>query len=179
MQAISEDLKKLFHPEGRDTRAHYYHNVTGSFRGDWVFDEEMASRINKELPRLRPAPKAEDDASKNRTAVGDDGGTNSTTTTLNPEVGTNTTKEEGADEKPKDAMEENKPPEGGTSSTKEEGTDEKPKDTIEENYPTYLEDIEKFRGSFQFNESGTFVFNLKETKATEHVNWVKVRYYMA
>jgi hypothetical protein len=149
---VSEEVSKLFFPEGRDPRAHYYHNVTGTFKGDWVFDKEIASKVDQEFP-LPPAPKAND--GKNETVAGINGALNGTET---PTV-----------DKPT-ALD----PEAPTNSTKEESEDEKPADTIEDNKPKYQEDVEKFRGPFRFNESGKFVFNLKETKANEYVNWVKV-----
>ncbi|KAF9363654.1 hypothetical protein BGX34_003626 [Mortierella sp. NVP85] len=150
-EVVSEEISKLFFPEGRDPRAHYYHNVTGTFKGDWVFDKEIASKIDQEFP-LPPAPKAND--GKNETVTGINGALNNTET---PTADKPTTLD----------------PEATANSTKEESEDEKPADTIEDNKPKYQEDVEKFRGPFRFDEPGKFVFNLKETKANEYVNWVK------
>ncbi|KAF9101847.1 hypothetical protein BGX29_005179 [Mortierella sp. GBA35] len=161
-EVVTAELTRLFHPGNRDPRAHYYSNVTGSFKGDWIFDEEIANRINQEQP-LPPAPK--EDPTKNGTlADGDNGGnkTDTTETTGDGEKAANgTTLIEGA--------------ESSTNSTtgEEEQQDEKAVDTIEDKKPKYQEDVDIFRGPFQFNKSGTFLFNVKETKATEYVNFVK------
>ncbi|KAK3842872.1 MAG: hypothetical protein J3R72DRAFT_122089 [Linnemannia gamsii] len=159
---VTTELTKLFYPENRDSRAHYYSNVTGSFKGDWVFDEEIAGRINQEQP-LPPAPK--EDPSKNGTLA--DGAKD----------GNNTETTEGTGDKPVDGTTLVGGAEGGTNITTGEQRQEEEKavDTIEDTKPKYLEDVDTFRGPFQFNKSGTFVFNVKETKATEYVNFVKVR----
>ncbi|KAG9072643.1 hypothetical protein KI688_000414 [Linnemannia hyalina] len=159
-EVVTAELTKLFYPENRDPRAHYYSNVTGSFRGDWTFDEEIAEMINKEQPLL-PAP-------KNETLTDGSKDDNSTDKIENP------------DDKDKPAngttlLMSGK--EGGINSTIgelwQEKEEEKAVDTIEDKRPKYQEDVDTFRGPFQFNESGTFVFNVKETKATEYVNFVK------
>ncbi|KAG0004682.1 hypothetical protein BGZ79_008430 [Entomortierella chlamydospora] len=143
--AVSAELAKLFQPEGRDPRAHYYQNVTGSFKGDWKYDEEIASRINQELP-LPAAPQ------NDTTTEGDTGSKNGTTV--------------DQDGDKKDASDDT------VSDEQDTEEDEAPVDTIEDKKPLYLEDVDKFRGSFQYNKSGSFSFNLRETKATEYVNWV-------
>ncbi|KAF9294218.1 hypothetical protein BGZ88_004215 [Linnemannia elongata] len=159
-EVVAAELTKLFYPNDRDPRAHYYSNVTGSFKGDWTFDEEIAGRINKEQP-LPSAPKNEtlhdgskDDNSADKIENSDDKDKPADGTTL---------LESGA--------------EGGNNSTMgelgQEEEEEKVVDTIEDKKPKYQEDVDTFRGPFQFNESGTFVFNVKETKATEYVNFVK------
>ncbi|KAF9437992.1 hypothetical protein BGZ76_010279 [Entomortierella beljakovae] len=149
---VLTELTKLFNPEGRDPRSHYYQNVTGSFKGDWVFDEEIASNVNKEIP-LPSAP-------QNETITdGGSGGENST----------ETSKDEGKDNDDKESSDR----ENNEDKDDDNEEDDKPIDTIEDKKAQYLEDIDKFRGPFQFNRSGSFVFNIKETKATEYVNWVK------
>ncbi|KAF9133910.1 hypothetical protein BGW39_008665 [Mortierella sp. 14UC] len=161
-EIVTAEVTKLFDPENRDPRAHYYSNVTGSFKGDWIFDEEIAGRINQEQP-LPPAPK--EDPIKNGTLA--DGAKD----------GNNPEKTEGAGdkEKPAEGTTLVDGAEGGTNSTtgEQEQEEERPVDTIEDKKPKYLEDVDTFRGPFQFNKSGTFVFNVKETKATEYVNFVK------
>ncbi|KAG0229327.1 hypothetical protein BGX31_006258, partial [Mortierella sp. GBA43] len=146
---VSLELAKLFQPESKDSRAHYYHNVTGSFKGTWNFDEEIASRVNNETELiLLPTPTTDEKAPKTTTSDSTDANGTSTASPDKPVT---------SDAVPDSAKE----------------ADDKPADTIEDNKPKYKEDVDKFRGSFRFNESGTFVFNLKETKASENVNWVK------
>ncbi|KAF8941391.1 hypothetical protein BGZ47_007392 [Haplosporangium gracile] len=158
-EVVTAELTKLFHPENRDPRAHYYNNVTGSFKGDWAFDEEIAGRINQEQP-LPPTP-------KNETLADGIKDGNTTDKVENPDdkdkSADNTTLVEGAAEG------------GANSTTGEQGQEEEEKatDTIEDKKPKYQEDVDTFRGPFQFNKSGSFVFNVKETKATEYVNFVK------
>ncbi|KAF9996823.1 hypothetical protein BGZ65_007599, partial [Modicella reniformis] len=151
--AVSVERTKLFNPEGRNPRAHYYHNVSGIFNGDWEFNEEIALKVNEEFPLKS---KTDGDPSKNETLTDDNGGANSTQAA--PSNTSTIIGQEGG---------------GVTNNVTKEGVDEKSADTIEDNMPKYLEDLDKFRGSFQFNESGTFAFNLKETKVNEYVNWVK------
>jgi hypothetical protein len=99
---------------------------------------------------------------------------------------TDGTKDGNTTEKVESPGDKDKPADGTTlveggaygstnSTTGEQGQDEEEKvaDTIEDNKPKYQEDVDTFRGIFQFNKSGTFVFNIKETKATEYVNFVK------
>ncbi|KAF9931398.1 hypothetical protein FBU30_010327 [Linnemannia zychae] len=159
-EVVTEELSKLFRSEDRDPRAHYYSNVTGSFKGEWTFDEGIAERINKEQPLL-PAPK--DDSNNNGTVA--DGANNSTETTGNS----------GGNEKAENATILIDGADNNTNSTtgEKEQEDENDVDTIEDKKPRYLEDVDTFRGSFQFNKSGTFVFNIKESKATEQVNFVR------
>ncbi|KAF9207067.1 hypothetical protein BGZ49_001285, partial [Haplosporangium sp. Z 27] len=144
---VSEELTKLFYPEGRDPRAHYYHNVTGSFKGDWVYNEDMVLSINQELPLPAAPPQNEtvsdEDSAKRNGTIDDE---------------TEKNKDKGDDK---------------SSSEQETEEDETPVDAIVDKKAHYLEDIDKFRGSFQFNRSGSFFFNIRETKATEYVNWVK------
>ncbi|KAG0363271.1 hypothetical protein BGZ54_008222, partial [Gamsiella multidivaricata] len=160
-QSVSAELTKLFQPEGRDPRAHYYHNVTGSFKGDWSFDEGIAANVDQEFP-LPPAPPK--DETKNGTAI-QDGGESIKEITASEGEGT----KQGGGATTALAQEAG---ETNNTITGDEAT-ETPVDTIEDKRAHFLEDVEKFRGPFQFNESGSFTFNIKETKATEYVNWVK------
>ncbi|KAG0309914.1 hypothetical protein BGZ98_000002 [Dissophora globulifera] len=161
-EAVSVELTNLFQPNGRDPRAHYYHNVTGSFKGDWSFNEEVASKVNQQFP-LPPAPKPVEDETKNGTlSDGDSSGENNNNKTI-PAVDN---QNDSSTTTPLDSDQET----GRTNGTI---VDFGPVDTIEDKRAVYLEDVDKFRGVFQFNKSGSFSFNLRETKATEHVNWVK------
>ncbi|KAF9183908.1 hypothetical protein BGZ51_003697 [Haplosporangium sp. Z 767] len=157
-KSVSIELTKLYQTGSRDPRAHYYHNVTGSFKGEWTFDEDIATKVNEELP-LPPRPTGQSNSTKNEThtdtlTAGSDSG-QSGTREQNSESGNGSTTN------------------GGTNSTTEEVQEEQPLDTIEDKKAVYLEDVAELRGSFQFNKSGSFTFNLKESKATEYVNWVK------
>ncbi|KAF9574558.1 hypothetical protein EC968_006171 [Mortierella alpina] len=142
---VSKELVKLFHPEGKDPRAHFYHNVTGSFKGEWKIDEGIASSVNLELP-LPPAPPKEKTSKDNETLI-DDGKSNATITAT--------------------------PTPTGSSDMEDTTLTEEPKDWITDHNPTYMEEVEEQRGSFQFNKSGSFAFSIEETEATEQLNWVK------
>ncbi|KAF9941149.1 hypothetical protein BGZ67_005804 [Mortierella alpina] len=143
--AVSTELGKLFHPEGKDPRAHFYHNVTGSFKGEWRTDEGITSSVNLELP-LPPAPPKEK-MSKDNGTLTEDGKSNATSVAT--------------------------PTPTGTSTAEDPTPTQEPKDWIIDHNPTYVEEVEEQRGSFQFNKSGSFAFSLEETEATEQVNWVK------
>ena len=124
-------------------------------------DEEIAGRINQEQP-LPPAPK--EDPSKNGTLA--DGSNDSNTA--------DTSKDKADSDKATNETGLINGVESSANSAAGE-LDQKPIDFIEDKKPKYLEDVDTFQGPFQFNKSGTFVFNVKETKATEYVNFVKVR----
>ncbi|KAG0202643.1 hypothetical protein BGX28_004903 [Mortierella sp. GBA30] len=158
-EAVSSELTKLFQAESKDLRAHYYHNVTGSFKGAWKIEEDIASSINQEFP-LPNAP-AEGQEPKNNDTLIEERQRNATQAEAETEPGTKPTP--GDDSKGIDL----------TDALAEDEEAKTPVDTIEDNKPTYVEDVEKLRGSFQFNKSGSFVFNVRETKATEYINWVK------
>ncbi|KAG0265163.1 hypothetical protein BG011_005375 [Mortierella polycephala] len=158
-ESVSIELTKLFQSESRDPRAHYYHNVTGSFKGEWTFDEDIAAKVNEELP-LPPKPVGQPNSAKN--------GTHTDTLTAGSDSGQSDRK--GQNLESGNGSTAN----ASTNGTAEEGQEEEPLDTIEDKKAVYLEDVANLRGSFQFNKSGSFTFNLKESKATEYVNWVKV-----
>ncbi|KAF9959133.1 hypothetical protein BGZ72_010262 [Mortierella alpina] len=145
---VSTEIGKLFQPEGKDPRAHFYHNVTGSFKGEWKADEGMTSKINTELP-LPPAPPKEEISNDNGTLIEEGKSSNISTAMPTPTGSSNADDSTQAEE------------------------DKSPKDWIADHIPAYTEDVEEQRGSFQFNKSGSFAFSIEETEASEHVNWVK------
>ncbi|KAG0049353.1 hypothetical protein BGZ83_005865 [Gryganskiella cystojenkinii] len=154
-QIVTTELDRLFDsPVG-----HYYHNVTGSFKGKWSFEDNLAKTIDQEFP-LPPKPIEDKDSKKNGTDT--------------ESGGAKTPIDDQEKDKDKEAapVEEDKKPEPETHE-QDEVTDEPLIDTIEDKRPQYLEDVEEFRGPFQYNRTGLFSFNVKETKATEQVNWVK------
>lgn len=141
---------------------HYYHNVTGSFKGTWSYDKDITAKIDTEQPLPPALPEAKNgtdtDSGAKPDGAGSDErgkeqqevhGSNSTVTSpgLNNETG----------------------PEFGTILE-----EEPPLDTIIDKKPKYLEDVAKNRGLFDFNKSGSFMFNIRESKATEQVNLVSV-----
>jgi len=139
---VTTELDRLFAPHP----GHYYHNVTGSFKGHWNFDDSLVKSIDHEfpLPRIRVHNDTEHNITYQR------GGT----TTLDSSAIGNPD--------PKERLRDYKEQEGRHN------------DTILDTRPIYMEDLDAFKGPFQFNRSGTFSFSVKETKATEQVNWVKV-----
>lgn len=141
---------------------HYYHNVTGSFKGTWNYDEDITAKIDSELP-LPPAPleatngtntnsgAKPDGTGSEEGSKGQQGDQGNNSTVANPETPNNST--------------------GIELGTIEE---EPPLDTIIDKKPKYLEDVTKNRGLFDFNKSGSFMFNIRESKATEQINLVSV-----
>ncbi|KAG0330439.1 hypothetical protein BG000_011704 [Podila horticola] len=159
-EAVSTELIALFDLENKHPRMHYYHNVTGSFKGTWNYDEDITAKIDSELP-LPPAPSevtnrtnTDGGAKPNGTgseegSKGQQGDQGNNSTVANPETPNNST--------------------GIEQGTIEE---EPPLDTIIDKKPKYLEDVTKNRGLFDFNKSGSFMFNIRESKATEQINLV-------
>ncbi|KAF9301773.1 hypothetical protein BGZ74_006292 [Mortierella antarctica] len=155
-EAVSTELVSLFDLDNKRPRMHYYHNATGSFKGTWRYDEDITARIDNELP-LPPAP---------------------------PEVKNGTDTAGGAKPDGAESDEEGKGQQGdqGNNSTIANPGDsnnstgvelgEPPLDTIIDKKPKYLEDVARNRGVFDFNKSGSFMFNIRESKATEQVNLV-------
>lgn len=139
---------------------HYYHNATGSFKGTWRYDEDITARIDNELP-LPPAPPEvkngtdtaggakPDGAESDEGGKGQQGDQGNNSTIANPGDSNNSTGVE---------------------------LGEPPLDTIIDKKPKYLEDVARNRGLFDFNKSGSFMFNIRESKATEQVNLVSVSY---
>ncbi|GJJ70926.1 transmembrane E3 ubiquitin-protein ligase [Entomortierella parvispora] len=142
-QVVTTELDRLFVPHP----GHYYHNITGSFKGKWDFDDSLAKSIDQQIPPLPRWPVDGEDPKKNGTET---------------ESG-NSGDESSVDKKPRleDRFRDLKDKEGGQN------------DTIEATKPQYQEDFDIFKGPFQFNRSGTFSFSVRETKATEQVNWVR------
>lgn len=150
---VTTELDRLFNPHP----GHYYHNITGSFKGQWTFEESLSKSIDLEYP-LPPRPIENEDSKKEgetspEESKSEDETTNSTITNSNSEA--------NLDER--------------VAVVYGDQEIEAPVDPIEDKQPHYLEDLETFRGPFQYNRSGTFSFSVKETKATEQVNWVKVK----
>ncbi|KFH64130.1 hypothetical protein MVEG_09955 [Podila verticillata NRRL 6337] len=159
-EAVSAELTSLFDLENKRPRMHYYHNVTGSFKGTWSYDKDITAMIDTELP-LPPAPPE----AKNGTDT--DGGAKL------DGVGSG----EGGKEQQEDRGNNSTIASPGSNNTTdpEPGTivaEEPPLDTIIDKKPKYLEDVTKNRGLFDFNKSGSFMFNIRESKATEQVNLV-------
>ncbi|KAG0095149.1 hypothetical protein BGZ93_006282, partial [Podila epicladia] len=159
-EAVSTELTSLFDPENKLPRMHYYHNVTGSFKGTWRYDEEITARIDAELP-LPPAPPEVKNGTDTDNGVKPGGiGSDEGEKGHQGDQGNNSTIANPGD--------------SNNSTGIELGTlkEEPPLDTIIDKKPKYLEDVAKNRGLFDFNKSGSFMFNIRESKATEQVNLV-------
>ncbi|KAF9584235.1 hypothetical protein BGW38_007139 [Lunasporangiospora selenospora] len=158
-ETLLTELNKLFHSEDRDMRAHYYHNVTGSFKGSWSLDDAMNEKINQEMPMLPPIPPPKNETETEKPPQPTESSADLSNSNSTTPANTST-----------ESTEENT----NAKESSESGTDtEKTVDQIEDKKPKYKEDVEKFRGPFSFNKSGSFVFNINEFKATDQVNWVK------
>ncbi|KAF9158229.1 hypothetical protein DFQ26_007865, partial [Actinomortierella ambigua] len=164
--AIAASVTELFNQPGKDPKSHYYHNVTGSFRGKWLINLETAGLVDKEqpLPEAPPPPSTpEGDKGK-----GQDGSPDSKTPTEAPDGGNNnnnTTHSPGSN--------------NSTSPTGEAGdgseiTEHGMVDAILSTKPAHQGDVATYRGTqFNYTNPGYLQINLKEFKASEAINWVE------
>ncbi|KAF9413261.1 hypothetical protein BGZ94_000783 [Podila epigama] len=153
-ETVSTELEALFDRENSQPRVHYYHNVTGSFKGTWQLLKDVSTKIDLEYPLRHAPPKNDTETS----TTGD-----SVSTSQAPDNGSVTPASENSNE-----SENNN---NSTITSQNEEIDPLYVDTILDKRPQYREDVIHNRGTFDFNKSGSFMFNIRETKATEYGNW--------
>ncbi|KAG0346466.1 hypothetical protein BG004_001673 [Podila humilis] len=176
-EAVSIELTSLFDYENKRPRMHYYHNVTGSFKGTWSYDNDITTKIDNELPLPNAPPE-----SKNATETNSGIKPSSTLNTTESETETRDKQPTNGGDGEEQIMNNNNNNSTQLSLDSSNNStdigagllaeDEIPADTIVDKKPMYLEDVIKNRGRFDFNKSGSFVFNVRESKATELVNIV-------
>ncbi|KAF9977328.1 hypothetical protein BGZ73_006369 [Actinomortierella ambigua] len=158
-RAIATSVTQLFGQADKDPKSHYYHNITGSFRGRWSIDLETAGLVDKEQP-LPEAPE-DDDKEKN-------GSSDSKAPTEPASGGNNTSNTEGPSSSNSTLLADEPGADDG------ENMEHGMVDAILNTKPKHQGDVATFRGtSFNYTNPGYLQINLKEQKASESINWIE------